>query len=125
MLMLIKSAVCAHPCKRIKKRVEESLGKFNYILQGNPSKAKANAIEIEMCTIVKLKRKISDEPADCLIIECKKKKKKLTLAEQEMIDEITTIHSPSFSPSAAVTTCNKDIQIKINNPFFVLFSLFI
>lgn len=27
-----------------------------------------------MCTIVKVKRKITDDPVDCLIIECKKKK---------------------------------------------------
>ena len=58
-----------------------------------------------MCTIVKVKRKISDEPADCLIIECKKKKK-LTLAEQETIDEITSTHSPTSSPSSAATKCN-------------------
>lgn len=27
-----------------------------------------------MCTIIKVKRKITDDPVDCLIIECKKKK---------------------------------------------------
>lgn len=27
-----------------------------------------------MCTIVKVKRKITDDPVDCLIIECKKKR---------------------------------------------------
>ena len=27
-----------------------------------------------MCTIIKVKRKISEDPADCLIFECKKKK---------------------------------------------------
>ena len=27
-----------------------------------------------MCTIIKVKRKITDDPVDCLILECKKKK---------------------------------------------------
>jgi hypothetical protein len=27
-----------------------------------------------MCTIIKVKRKITEDPAECLIIECKKKK---------------------------------------------------
>ena len=27
-----------------------------------------------MCTIIKVKRKIDEDPAECLIIECKKKK---------------------------------------------------
>ena len=35
-----------------------------------------------MCTIVKVKRKTSDEPPDCLIIKCKKKK-------LESVDEST------------------------------------
>lgn len=27
-----------------------------------------------MCTVVRVKRKITDDPVDCLIIECKKKR---------------------------------------------------
>ena len=27
-----------------------------------------------MCTIIKVKRKLTEDPADCLILECKKKK---------------------------------------------------
>jgi hypothetical protein len=27
-----------------------------------------------MCTIIKVKRKITEDPAECLIIECKRKK---------------------------------------------------
>ena len=29
---------------------------------------------MENCTIIKVKRKINEDPVDCLIIECKKKK---------------------------------------------------
>lgn len=28
-----------------------------------------------MCTVIKVKRKITDDPVDCLILECKKRKK--------------------------------------------------
>lgn len=28
-----------------------------------------------MCTVIKVKRKITDDPADCLILECKKRRK--------------------------------------------------
>lgn len=31
-----------------------------------------------MCTVIKVKRKITDDPADCLILECKKRRKQLS-----------------------------------------------
>ena len=38
-----------------------------------------------MVTIIKVKRKINEDPADCLIIECKKKK---TDSENESVKQI-------------------------------------
>jgi hypothetical protein len=36
-----------------------------------------------MCTIIKVKRKITDDPVDCLILECKKKKFMPQFAEEK------------------------------------------
>ena len=30
-----------------------------------------------MCTVIKVKRKITEDPADCLVLECKKRRKQL------------------------------------------------
>ncbi len=30
-----------------------------------------------MCTVIKVKRKITEDPVDCLILECKKRRKQL------------------------------------------------
>ena len=44
-----------------------------------------------MCTIIKVKRKICDDPAECLIIECKKKKINLDSNESDSFDSIKQI----------------------------------
>lgn len=36
-----------------------------------------------MCTVIKVKRKITEDPVECLIIECKKKKTKTTILEED------------------------------------------
>lgn len=40
-----------------------------------------------MCTIIKIKRKITEDPVECLILECKKKKLSIDS------DESTTVKS--------------------------------
>jgi hypothetical protein len=52
-----------------------------------------------MCTIIKVKRKLTEDPAECLVIECKKKKKtyeidtnessELTHTKSQSVDETT------------------------------------
>jgi hypothetical protein len=45
-----------------------------------------------MCTIIKVKRKITEDPAECLIIECKKKKLlKDNSNESDQIDSSSSI----------------------------------
>ncbi len=39
-----------------------------------------------MCTVIKVKRKITDDPADCLILECKKRKKNLLIQTEDLED---------------------------------------
>jgi hypothetical protein len=40
-----------------------------------------------MCTVIKVKRKITDDPVDCLLIECKKKKLVSSFADSNKQDE--------------------------------------
>ena len=47
-----------------------------------------------MCTIIKVKRKITDDPVDCLILECKKKK--------IFIDDLETSQETSATTSKSV-----------------------
>lgn len=49
-----------------------------------------------MCTIIKVKRKITDDPVDCLILECKKKRIFIDQA-----NDLITTPKPSSSPSSA------------------------
>ena len=39
-----------------------------------------------MCTVIKVNRKITDDPADCLILECKKRKKNLLIQTEDLED---------------------------------------
>ena len=53
-----------------------------------------------MCTVIKVKRKITDDPVDCLLIECKKKKLLSNFSDsnkQDLIkDNETTSDSNEF-----------------------------
>ena len=44
-----------------------------------------------MCTILRVKRKITDDPVDCLIIECKRNKL-LNESKSKIIDTLVDLH---------------------------------
>jgi hypothetical protein len=57
-----------------------------------------------MCTIIKVKRKITDDPVDCLILECKKKR---IFIDQG--NDLITTPKPSSSVSATTEGSTDDV----------------
>ena len=55
-----------------------------------------------MCTIIKVKRKINEDPVDCLIIECKKKKLIEASQDQQADESIKEILKYAGSASNEV-----------------------
>ena len=61
-----------------------------------------------MCTIIKVKRKITDDPVDCLILECKKKK--IFLDQTSVLNEINeeTVNNKSVLNDSKSFQFNSD-----------------
>ena len=65
---------------------------------------------MENCTIIKVKRKITEDPVECLIIECKKKKTKTTILEEEGNENTATKNGNDETVDSTASTIKQILK---------------